>query len=65
MYHSSISMINYREANSTMRTASGKIYLIEVVMVTSSLPFDQAAARYLCWFATLHMYLASATSFLF
>ena len=62
MSHSSTGMINYCEANATMRTASGKRYPIEGY---GDLPllFDLAAVKYLCCSATLHMYPASATIF--
>ena len=43
--HSYISMMKYREASSTMLTASGKRYLIEVVTVISSLPFRSSSGE--------------------
>ena len=61
--HSSTGMINYREANATMRTASGKRYPIEGY---GDLPLtfrSRSGEVPRCCSATMHMYPASATIF--
>ena len=61
MFYSSNCMINYREANATMRAASDKIYPIEGY---GDLPLtfqSSRGERDLCCFTTSDMYLASAT----
>ena len=55
-------MINYGEADATMRTASGNRYPIEGYG-NPPLLFDLAVVKYLCCSATLHTYAASATIF--
>ena len=59
--YSSTGMIDYREADATVRTASGKRYPIEVY--GALLLFDLAVVKYLGCSATLHIYSASASIF--
>ena len=62
MSRSSTDMINYPEANATMRTEAASDTRSRG-MLTSLLVFGLAVVKDLCYSATLHLYLASATIF--
>ena len=64
MSHSSTGMVNYREAKATICTTSGgKRYPIEGYDALSLTFQSSGEVRCICCFATLSIYLASATTF--